>query len=136
MSSNENIQIVEKAYADFQRGDVSAVLAVLDENVEWVTPDIDLPTGGTWKGKSGVAEFFQKVGETWDFQSFEPKEYIASGDLVAVRGAYTAIARSTGRTVWCDWCMTWSVREGKVSRFQEYTDTAALRDAVTVRAAA
>ncbi len=136
MSTTENIQIAQKGYADFLRGDVAAVLAALDENVEWITPDIDLPTGGTWKGRAGVAQFFQAVAETWDFQAFEPKEYIASGDQVAVRGSYTATARSTGRQVSCDWVMIWKVRDGKVVHFQEYTVTAALRDAVTARAAA
>ena len=136
MSTNENIQIVEKAYADFLHGDVAAMLAAMDESVEWVTPEVDLPTGGTWKGKAGVGEFFQKVAETWDFQAFAPKEYIASGEQVAVRGSYTARARSTGRAVSCEWCMTWKIRAGKVLHFQEYSDTAVLRDAVTARAAA
>ena len=69
------------------------MLAAMDESVEWVTPEVDLPTGGTWKGKAGVGEFFQKVAETWDFQAFAPKEYIASGEQVAVRGSYTVAAK-------------------------------------------
>ena len=38
MSTEANIQIAKKAYADFGRGDLPAILAVLDDNVEWITP--------------------------------------------------------------------------------------------------
>jgi ketosteroid isomerase-like protein len=132
MSTEQNIQIAAKGYADFSRGDIPAVLAALDENVEWITPDIGMPPGGTYKGRAGVGQFFQQVNETWDFKSFEPRDYIASGDQVAVVGAYTALSRKTGRTVSCDWVMVWKIKDGKVIHFQEYTDSAALRDVLTL----
>ena len=99
MSTEANIQIAKKAYADFGRGDIAAILAVLDDNVEWTTPGEGVPTAGTRRGKAEVAKFFQTVAETWDFQAFEPRDYIASGDQVAVCGSYTATARSTGRQI-------------------------------------
>lgn len=134
--SDANIQIAKKGYADFQRGDIAAILEALDENIEWVTPDIGLPTGGVWKGRDGVARFFQAVNDAWEFQAFEPRDYIAAGDRVAVCGSYTATGRATGRQVTCDWCMVWTIRNGKTVHFQEYTDTSALRDALTARSAA
>jgi hypothetical protein len=71
--SIDNIAIVKKAYDDFTRGDISAILEAVDDSVEWITPEIDLPTGGVRRGKAGVAEFFQAVGETWEFQALEPQ---------------------------------------------------------------
>jgi ketosteroid isomerase-like protein len=136
MSSEQNIQIVQKCYADFQRGDVASIIGALDDRIVWSTPDVDLPTGGVRNGKAQVAEFFQAVAQTWDFQAFEPRDYIASGDMVAASGMLSATARSAGRAVSCDWAMVWKFQDGKVTHFQEYTDTAALRDAVAARAAA
>ena len=111
MSANENIQIAQKTYADFGRGDIAAVLNAVDENVEWVTPDIGQASGGTYRGRAEVAKFFQQVGETWEFRAFEPREYIASGDQVAVLGSYfftpappAARRRATGS--WCGKCGT------------------------------
>jgi ketosteroid isomerase-like protein len=83
-----------------------------------------------------VAQFFQTVAETWNFTAFEPREYIASGDMVAVLGSYTAIARATGRTVSSEWTMVWKIRDGKLAWFREFTDTQALAEAVVARAAA
>jgi len=136
MSANENIQIAQKGYADFGRGDIAAILDAMDENVVWVTPDIGHTPGGTYRGRAGVAQFFQQVIDAWEFQAFEPREYIASDDQVAVQGSYAFTSRSTGRSGSCEWAMVWKIRDGKVVHFQEYTDTAVLRDALTKASAA
>ena len=136
MSTEANIQIAKKAYADFGRGDIAAILAVLDDNVEWTTPGEGVPTAGTRRGKAEVARFFETVAATWNFQAFEPRDYIASGDQVVVCGSYTATARSTGRQITSEWVMVWKLSDGKVTNFREHTDTAALAGAVSGRAAA
>jgi len=137
MTPEENVKIAQKAYADFLRGDIAAVLGVLDDNIEWKTPEmVEMPNTGTSRGRDQVAGFFKSVGETWDFQAFEPKEYIASGDQVIVRGSYRPRSRKTGSTVSVEWTMAWRFRDGKITHFQEYTDSAALRDALTARASA
>src|SRR5437867_9211257 len=96
--SEANIQIAKNAYAAFGRGDIAAILNVLDENIVWTTPG-NMPDSGTRRGPAEAAKFFQSVGELWDFQAFEPRDYIASGEQVAVVGSYTGTARSTGRQV-------------------------------------
>ena len=135
--SEQNIKAAREGYAAFQRGDMQGVLAQLDENVEWVTPQMAaMPGSGTKHGHQGVLEFFQAVSECWDFQAFEPREFIASGDLLAVQGYYRATARKTGLMVESEWVMVWRFRNGKCVHFQEFTDTATLAGALTGRAAA
>src|SRR5690348_16422934 len=112
MSTQPNIAFVQKAYADFLAGDIASILAALTDDIEWTTPGRGVPTSGTRHGKAEVAEFFQKVAETWNFTAFEPREYIASGDMVAAIGSYTAIARATGRNVTSEWVMVWKIRDG------------------------
>ena len=80
MTPEENVKIAQKTYADFLRGDVAGVLGALDENIEWKTPELsEMPSTGTLRGRDQVAGFFKSVAETWDFQSFDPREYISSG---------------------------------------------------------
>ena len=137
MTPEENVKIAQNAYAAFLRGDIAAVLGTLDDNIEWKTPEsIEIPGTGTLRGRDQVAGFFKSIGETWDFQSFEPREYISSGDQVIVRGSYRPRSRKTGNTVSVEWVMAWRFRNGKVTHFQEYTDSAVLRDALTARATA
>jgi ketosteroid isomerase-like protein len=131
-----NIDIAKQAYADFSRGDIPAVLEALDDGIEWITPGAGLPTAGVRHGKSEVAGFFKAVNEPWDFHAFEPREYLDAGDQLAVRGFYDSTSRQTGRRASSEWVMMWKFKDGKVTHFQEYTDTAALQDALTVRSGA
>jgi uncharacterized protein len=136
MPAEENIKAAQAGYAAFGRGDMSGVLAQLDENIEWVTPKVAaMPGSGIKRGHSGVLEFFQAVRECWDFEAFEPREFIASGELLAVQGSYRAKARKTGAVAESDWVMVWRFHNGKCIHFQEYTDSATLEKALTSKSA-
>lgn len=48
-----NVEAVSKLYEAFGRGDVPAVLAALDTEIEWTEAE-GFPTGGTYKGHDAV----------------------------------------------------------------------------------
>jgi uncharacterized protein len=76
--------------AAFGRGDIEALLALLDENVEWITPGpSDLLTAGRRRGRQQVAEFFQAVDRLFEIQRFEPQTFVSEGDHVVVLGSET-----------------------------------------------
>jgi len=52
----DNVQVIRSAYEAFARGDVPAVPAILDEDVEWEVTDV-LPQGGSFRGRDGAGEF-------------------------------------------------------------------------------
>lgn len=126
MSEQENINLVKEAYADFEKGDIQALISKITDDVEWVIPGPPeiLPTAGKINGPEAVAEFFSKLGETEDVELFEPKEYIAQGDKVVAISNYRARIKSTGRTAETELVHIFTVREGKISHFQEFFDTA------------
>ena len=135
MSEQANVRLVQEAYAAFNRGDIQAALNSLSDNVEWIAPGVE-PVAGTYRGKDGVAQFFQKVKETVEFSAFEPREYVAQGDRVVALGNYKATAHATGKLYQCDWVMSFTLRDGKVTKFQEFTDTAVIAAALTATSAA
>jgi ketosteroid isomerase-like protein len=135
MSEQANVQVVQAAYVAFTRGDIQSILNTLSDDVEWIEPPVE-PLGGTYRGREGVAKFFQKVSETSDFSSFEPREFVAQGDRVVALGHYSATVRATGRVYGCDWAMVFTFTNGKISRFQEFTDTAAYAAALGTAASA
>ncbi len=130
MNEQENTQLVQQAYSSFQSGDIPAVLDTLSEDVEWVIFAVPgVPVGGTWDGREQVGGFFQTLSETQEARQFEPREFVAQGDKVVALGHYVWHVKSTGRRWESDFAHVFTVREGKVSRFQEYTDTAGLAEA-------
>jgi ketosteroid isomerase-like protein len=136
MSTQESVQVVKDGYAAFGRGDISGLLTLLAENVEWRIPGAGLPLAGTYRGRDGVANFFQKLAAESEVLDFQAREYLAEGDRVLVVGWERVKVRATSRTVELDWVMSFSVRDGKIATFRQYIDTKALADAYESSAAA
>lgn len=136
MSSAESLQIVKDGYAAFGRGDVPGLLALMAEDVVWEIPGPGLPLAGTYRGHEGVASFFQKLGEQTEILEFQPREFLADGNRVLVVGWESFKVKATGRGAQAHWVMSFTVRNGKISAFCEYTDTKAIADAYASAAAA
>lgn len=126
MGEQDNVAVVRGTYEAFGRGDIEALIDALDPNIEWITPGpSELATAGTRRGQQQVRQFFDSVGELFDFQRFEPKTFIADGDTVVVLGEDTVTLKPTGKTLEDSWAHVMTVKNGKIVRFQEYLDTAA-----------
>ena len=131
--SEQNKTVVQSAYAAFGRGDIPGVLATLDPNVEWEAvigaDPATVATAGVRRGVEGVAGFFKSLGETLVFDQFEPREFIAEGDQVACVGFYKARAKQTGGVISSSWVMVFTVRNGRIVRFREWSDSAQINRA-------
>ena len=126
MSEQENVQVVQGLYGNFNVGDITAVLGVLSDDVAWVSPSISrIPFAGARHGKDSVSEYFRIIAEHQEPQSFEVQGIIAQGDQVVVYGHYVWHVKATDRSWEGDFSHHWTVEGGKVTRFQEYSDSAA-----------
>lgn len=118
--------IIQAAYAAFGRGDIPALLELLDDDIEWTFHgSIGLAYMGTVRGKAAVARWFGHVAELDDIQTFEPRQFLAGPDHVTVLGWERAVALPSGGTYESDWVHVFNVRNGKVTRFIGMYDTAA-----------
>jgi ketosteroid isomerase-like protein len=134
MQETRNTKVVQDAYAAFGKGDIETLLGFLDEAIVWqpiVGAGSHVPQAGDRRGKASVGEFFKIVSESVDFLRFEPKEFVAQGDKVVALGHYTGKA-PTGRSFDSDFVMVFTVRNGKVVQFQEFSDSAAINAAYDV----
>ncbi len=138
MQETQNTKVVQEAYAAFGRGDVQGILDRLTDDVIWngvYGAAAYVPTSGERRGKGAVATFFKQVAEHVNFLTFEPKEFIATGDKVVALGHYTA-KTPTGKSFDSDFAMVFTLRNGTVSHFQEFSDSAAINSAYAVAGAA
>ena len=126
MSEQENTKIVQQAYDNFKNGDLPALLGLFSDDIDWQLPQIEnMPFFGARKGRAATGEFFQSLAEAQEVLTFNPKEFVAQGDKVVALGDYSWRVKATGREFGSDWVHVWTVKDGKLSGFQEYTDTAA-----------
>jgi ketosteroid isomerase-like protein len=118
-------EVVKDLYAAFGRGDVPAVLGTFDAGIEWIEAEGFLyAAGNPYVGPQAVAEgvFGRIIGDVDNFAA-RPVNIIDGGDTVVAEGRYTGTWRATGTPVDAQFAHVWRVRDGKIVRFQQYTDT-------------
>jgi uncharacterized protein len=126
MSEQTNADVVQRGYEAFGRGDIPAFLELLTDDVEWIQqgPPV-IPFAGTRHGHEGVMEYFSLLGETLEFEQFEPREFVAQDDTVVVLGFERSLGKATGRTVEQEWAHVYTLRDGKIAKGRFFEDTAA-----------
>ncbi len=130
MSDQNSLAVVQHAYQSFQRGDIPAVLEALSDDVEWDTPKVaGAPFGGAYRGRAAVTEFFRELVVSEIVEVFEPREFITEGERVAAIVGYRSRVKATGRLNETTLVHIFTVRAGKVIRFLEVYDTAAVERA-------
>ena len=125
MSTQENVQTVKDFFAAMGGSDRQGLLALCAEDFEWIIPGKDWPLAGTYRRHAGLENLLQKAYETVE-TSTEPSEYVAQGDRVLVVGVATGKIKATNKAFKDEWVFDITVRDGKLTRIQEYIDTQAL----------
>ena len=129
MSNDANVQVVKDFFAAIGSGDKQALLAMLDEGIEWIIPGEDWPLAGTHRGRAGVAAVLLKAAEEIEMTYPKPPEYVAQGGRVLVIGVATGKIKATTKTFKDDWVFDITVRNGRLTIIREYIDTQALAKA-------
>lgn len=127
-----NLAIVRRSYEAFARGDLDAVVADMDEAIEWQQAQ-GLPHGGIYRGIAEVrANVFDPLDrDWWSAFSAVPDEFLDAGGEVVVLGRYRGIARQTGRELDVPFVHIWSLRDGRAWRFRQFLDTAGWVEALS-----
>jgi len=123
---------VRSFYDALGRGDVATVVALLDPQVQWTEAESFPYYSGTWEGREAVVNnLLIPLARDWEGFSARAHELIASGDRVVSLGIYTGTFKKTGRAISVAFAHAWTVRDGRLARFDMYTDTAKVLQAVT-----
>jgi hypothetical protein len=121
------VSLVSSVYDAFGRKDIPAIFALLDHSCT-ITQSTRLPWGGAYAGHDGVLEFFGRLTSAIE-STVETERYIddQDGHVVAI-GVTRGRVVATGRPFEIAETHVWTVRDGKVLRFESYIDTARMRE--------
>ncbi|MEU1286057.1 nuclear transport factor 2 family protein [Kitasatospora sp. NPDC005856] len=129
--SSAPADVVRRQYLASARGDLAALRATLAEDVEW-TEMAGFPLAGTYRTPKGVtAGVMERLAADWDGWTAHDDTYVVDGETVVVLGRYTAVHRATGRPLAVRVAHHFTVRGGRIVRFEQFTDTALVRAAMT-----
>lgn len=126
MTIQENKQLVRQGYQKFQAQDIDGLMENFADDIEWIGVESEyLPFSGIYRGKQDVMRYFGLLSQAQEALRFEPLEMIAEDDKVVVSGESEWMVRATGRSYANPWVHIFTIRDGKVARFQQFNDTAA-----------
>jgi ketosteroid isomerase-like protein len=126
MSIEKNVQVVKDFFAAIGSGDKQRVLALVTEDIEWIVPGEGWLLAGAHRGHAGLADVLKKASEEIEMKYPKPPEFVAQGDRVLVIGVATGKIKATNKPFKDDWVFDITVRNGKLTKIQEYIDTQAL----------
>eukprot|EP00761_Pharyngomonas_kirbyi_P012700 gb/GECH01012727.1/.p1 GENE.gb/GECH01012727.1/~~gb/GECH01012727.1/.p1 ORF type:complete len:133 (+),score=28.20 gb/GECH01012727.1/:1-399(+) len=131
MANSDNLKVVQEMYAAMGRNEPQEVMKCLSSKVDWaaVCPD-DMPIGGTYSGREGVAKYLEKLQEAVDVASINLYEFIPSGDYVVVLGHEKGTSRGTGKNYEFNFSHVFTVSDGAIVKGRLFFDTAALQNAL------
>lgn len=117
--------VMTQLYDAFARGDVAAVLGAFDPGIEWREAEgYRYSDRNPYRGPQEIAEgVFQRLGADLNDFRLAVHHMIESGDTVVVEGRYTAVVKETGTPIDAQFAHVWEVKDGRITRFQQYTDT-------------
>jgi len=124
-------EVVRRQYLASAAGDLEALRATLAPDVEW-TEMAGFPLAGTYRTPTGVTSAVMEVlGAEWEGWTAHDDTYVVDGENVVVLARYTASHRGTGKPLDARVAHHFVVRGGLIVRFEQFVDTALVRDAAT-----
>ena len=127
-----NIEIIKTVYAAFAAGDGPAAFAHMDPAIIWnEAENFPYADRNPYIGPGAIGEgVFFRLATEWDNFKVVPAELIDGGDSIVSLGRYTGTFKATGKPIDAQFVHVFRLANGKVTRFQQYTDTAQAQAAI------
>jgi ketosteroid isomerase-like protein len=100
--SQENVELMNDAYAAINRGDLEAFLSLIDLEVEFNSLIAELE-GQTWRGHDRVGDWWERVKSSLGGLRYETEEVRGIGDCTVAKLLVTGRAGGVAmpQSMWC-----------------------------------
>jgi ketosteroid isomerase-like protein len=120
--SQENVEIMRRAYAVLAEQGVEAALAFADPECESTTPSSLASEPDTYRGHEGFRRWFGSFGDAMEGVYLEGVEFTPVGDKVLVETKLHARGRTTGIETVQRAFLVWTLREGLVMGVETFAE--------------
>lgn len=128
---SQNIDIIKELYKHFAAGNGAGIAAIFARDIEWVQMK-GFPGGGHFIGFENIANnVFKGFGKYWTDWKASVDEFVEAGADVFVIGKYSGTYNETGKYMEAEFVHRYTLSDGKVEKFKQYTDTKQVADAVS-----
>ena len=121
--SQENVEVVRRAYEAFNAGELGTVLAILDPDIEWNASDVFFDQPRTYRGRRAwQEEFLHDLMQIFEEYRGEPEEIRDAGDKVVAVAQMGGTGRRSGAKAMARVAHVFTFRDGSLVRFTEVKD--------------
>lgn len=123
--SQQNLDVVRRAYGAWNRGDLDAAFELLDAEVE-VSPPPVFPEAGALRGRAEIRRWVEaELLEALVGARAEPEQFFDAGDRVVAFVRYFGRGKESGLDVRGRFVdgHVWTLRAGKVLKLEMYQGT-------------
>jgi ketosteroid isomerase-like protein len=118
--SQENVETFRRAVDAINRGDIAAVVELLDPEFEAGVPPEFSAEPDTYRGHDGIRRYFESFNASMDEIRYEPERVWDAGDSVVAAVRLTAKGRHTSISVEQRFGHVWTFSEGKAISVRTY----------------
>lgn len=124
-AGSEALTVVQGFYEAIGAGDMETVASLLAEDVQWSEAEgSPLAAGNPYVGFEAMgAGVFGPINEAYADFAGVPQTFTAQDDRVLVEGRYSGTHRESGETLDAPFVHAFTVADGQIVAFQQYTDT-------------
>lgn len=133
----EPLGVVREMFTRFEQKDLAGVMEFVNPNSSWFFPGNPkiLPWAGWYRG-AGLMRFFILCANNLEYISYKSHTFYVDGEYVTVLGHERCRVKVTERIFDNDLVQVVRVVNGKVVKFLEFSDTAAMQAGFLPRASA
>jgi ketosteroid isomerase-like protein len=116
--SQENVEIVRHIYeAGLMDRDPQELMKLATPDVEYVNPPYAVEPD-VRRGLAAVARAMRAFGEVWESSRHELRQVYDFGEVVVVAVSWYVRGRGSEREIVNEEAHTWTLRDGRIARFE------------------
>jgi uncharacterized protein len=122
---SNGLEVVERLYDAFARGDAAGIMAQLHDELDWnEAENFMLSDRNPYRTPAAVADgvFRRLATDVRDYEA-TPTEIFDAGDVIVALGRSKGIIVATGKPFDAQYVHIWRVKNGKIIGFQQVIDT-------------
>jgi ketosteroid isomerase-like protein len=118
--SQENVDIILRAYEAANRGDFASTDAYVHPEVEFHT-FAQSPEAGVYRGKEAVRKYNEDLFAQFESVRLEVEEVVDAGDRVVVLSTQHAVPKGGKKELMVHVAEVWTIRDGLLAERRSYS---------------
>jgi ketosteroid isomerase-like protein len=115
-----NVATLRRGYDALNRGDVSAVMTLIDDDITWDPGDLSPDSASTTGGRAGFESLVRSWVEAFDGFRIEPIDVLEQPPFLVALVRQSGRGRASGLDIAIEIAHVWTVQDGRAVRFHSY----------------